>query len=761
VSGRYPVVAPGVGDFRSGGAIPANRWRAPEPDGEERLVATHCAFCGVQCGMYLRVNGQGQVFGVEPRDHDINKMRLCPKGVVAYQQVCHPDRLTTPWLRDSRDRPLRPASWDEALDRVVTEIGRIQAGYGPDAFGVISGASITTEKSYLMGKFARVGLRTRHIDYNGRLCMVSAAAANKRAFGIDRAANPWADMLDSQVIVVAGANLGECFPVATQYFWGARDRGAKLVMVDPRETSVARTADIHVALRPGTDAAFFNGLLHVIVRDGLVDEGFIAARTVGWEAVRDTVAGYPPERVGAICGIPPSQVEEVAGLWGRAERAMAFHARGIEHHIQGSENCMAVINLVLATGQIGRPGAGYGTLTGQGNGQGAREHGQKADMLPGMRNIEDPDDRAYIAGVWGIDESDLPHAGTSFMEMIHQMGRGEIRGVLGICNNPLVSLPDQATVAAGYNTLEFHVQLDFFLSETAERADVVLPTTTWAEDEGVVANSEGRVLKLNKAAEPPGQARPDWWIICEIARRLGVGDKFAFAGAREIFDELRVASRGGVADYYGITYEKIEETGGVFWPCPELDHPGTPRLFEDRFCHPDGRARLTAIEWHQPAEPPDDDYPLRLTTGRTVAQYLSGNQTRRLPGLVEQTPRPWVELHPSLGFANGDPVRVVTRRGAVRYPALVTETIRADTVFVPYHWGAPLAANILTIDALDPISKIPEFKVCACRVERADAVDPVSPPPMPPGRVAYADETEPMGDPRPPTMSQGRGTSQR
>jgi assimilatory nitrate reductase catalytic subunit len=304
------------------------------------------------------------------------------------------------------------------------------------------------------------------------------------------------------------------------------------------------------------------------------------------------------------------------------------------------------------------------------------------------------------------------------MEMVHQMSAGVIRGLLGICNNPFVSLPHHKVVRRGYEALEFHAQSDFFLSETAERADVVLPTTAWAEDEGVMTNGEGRVIKHNKAAEPPGEARPDWWIMCELARRLGVGDKFPFSSAREVFDELRVASKGGAADYFGITYEKVEETGGVFWPCPDLDHPGTPRPFEGgRFYHP-------------------------------------------LPGLVEQTPRSWVEVHPWLGFGDGDPVRVVSRRGQATYPALVTETIRPDTVFVPYHWPVPVAANLMTIDALDPVSRMPEFKVCAVRVERGDAVDPVPAPPVPPGQTAYEPETRPLAERRSPTMPQGRGTAE-
>ncbi|MDQ3673288.1 MAG: molybdopterin oxidoreductase family protein [Gemmatimonadota bacterium] len=757
---RKAPIAPGIDDFRSTGAGTADEWRTDQDD--ERQVPTHCCFCGVQCGMYLRVDGRGRVFGVEPRHHDINKGKLCPKGVVAYQQVNHPDRLTFPLMRDSRDAPLRRASWDEALDRVVAEIGRIQKSHGRDAFGVYSGSSLTTEKTYLMGKFARVALGTRHIDYNGRLCMVSAAAANKKAFGIDRAANPWADMLETDVILVAGANVGECFPVAMQYFWGARDRGAKLITVDPRQTPLARTADVHVPLRPGTDAAFFNGVLHAVIREGLIDEDFIAARTNDFEAVRRVVTAYDPARVGEICGLDPALIERVAQLWGGAERAMAFHARGIEHHVQGVDNCLTIINLVLASGQIGRPGAGYGTITGQGNGQGGREHGQKSDQLPGQRMITDPAARAHIAEFWRIDEAELPGEGTSAVEMVSQMGSGEIKGLIGICNNPFVSMPDREQIERDYAQLEFHCQIDFFLSETATRADVVLPGTVWAEDEGVTTNAEGRVVKHNKAAEPPGEVRTDWWIVCEIARRLGRhADKFAFDSAEEIFEELRGASKGGNADYSGITYARLDETGGIFWPCPSEDHPGTPRLFEERFYTPDGRAAFHPVEWHPPAEDIDGGYPLRLTTGRTVAQYLSGNQTRRLGALVEQTPRPWIEVHPSLGFANGDAVTVTTRRGSTTLPALVTETIRSDTVFIPYHWAGAVAANLLTINALDPTSKIPEYKVCACRVERGSKLTPVPVAPVPPGTEPYADARGPIGDTRPPTMPQGRGTSER
>jgi assimilatory nitrate reductase catalytic subunit len=711
--------------------------------------------------MYLRVDEHGKVFGVEPRNHDINRSRLCPKGLNAYQQVNHPDRLTAPLIRRSRDEEFREAGWEEALDFTVNEVRRIQAEYGRDAFGLLGGASLFSEKTYLVGKFARVALRTKHVDYNGRLCMVSAAGANKLAFGIDRAGNPFSDILLTDCLLIAGSNVGECFPVMTQYVWGARDRGASLIVVDPRETAIARTADVHVALRSGTDSAFFNAVLNVVVTEGLADEEFLAARATGWDAVREAVSAYTPERAAEICGIPAEQVVQVARMFAGAERAMAWHARGIEHHTQGVENCLSVINLCTATGNLGKPGAGYGTITGQGNGQGGREHGQKSDLLPGGRSINDPAARTWISDFWGIREEDLPQAGTSMMEMVWQMQREEIRGLIGICNNPFVSLPHYAAVKDGYDKLQFHAQFDFFLSETAANAHVVFPVTTWAEDDGVMANAEARVVKHNKAQDPPPGVRTDTWVMCELARRLGAGDKFAFRSSEDVFDELRAASRGSVNDYYGITYERLEQTGGISWPCPDLDHPGTPRLFADgRTYHPDGMVHMQVVEWHEPADAFDEDFPMRLTTGRTVAHYLSGNQTRRLGALVEQTPRPWVEVHPSHGYRTGDPIRVTTRRGSEVFPALVTEAIRPDHVFVPYHWPVPTAANALTIDALDPRSKIPEYKVCACRIERAAQVDEVPAPPTPPGRPAYPETQASRTTTRPPSAPQGRSTGE-
>jgi assimilatory nitrate reductase catalytic subunit len=710
-------------DFQRAGR-PESGWDAADRL-PELLVPTHCCFCGVQCGMYLRVS-DGQVTGVEPRDYPHNRGSLCPKGVVAYQQVNHPDRLTSPLIRrGGKGGRLERASWDEALDYVAQRWQAIQQQHGRDAVAVYSGSSMTNEKCYLMGKFARVGLGTRHIDYNGRLCMSSAAAAYTKAFGIDRAPIPMTDIPLSDCMLVVGANVAECFPVAMQWLWRARDRGARLIVVDPRETPTARTADLWLPVRPGTDIAELNSMLRQNIQDGLADEAYIQARTVGWEDVRAAVEPYTPELAERISGVPAERIVAAARLYGRAATSLIMHARGIEHSTHGVNNVLACINLALARGQVGKMGGGTIMLTGQGNGQGGREVGQKANQLPGYRHIDVLEERQYIADVWGIPEPELPQEGAAATEMVRLMADGTIKSCLVICSNLMVSLPDNAVVQRALANLDPLVVIDFFMSETAELADVVLPGSVWCEDEGTTTNLEGRVIKINRAADPPGEARRDVDIICDLAARLGRRQYFPYHSSREVWEELRVASKGGMADYSGITWEKIDAQNGVFWPCPSEEHPGTPRLFAERFAHPDGKARFNAVEYAPAAEEPGGDFPFRLTSGRVVYHYLSGNQTRRLGFLQSHAPEPWVEIHPQaaarLGIQPNDRVRVRTPRGEMELKALVSPTIRPDTLFIPFHYGHREAVNQLTNAAVDPTVKIPEYKVCAAAVERLDA----------------------------------------
>jgi assimilatory nitrate reductase catalytic subunit len=449
--------------------------------------------------------------------------------------------------------------------------------------------------------------------------------------------------------------------------------------------------------------------------------------------VAEHVREWTPRQTAQVTGISERAIRQAAEWWGEAKSSFLMHARGIEHHSHGVQNVLGAINIVLASGRIGREGCGYATITGQANGQGGREHGQKCDQLPGARDISNPEHREYIAKIWGVSADEIPAAGVDCYEMFRRIDRGEIRGLLSICFNPKVSLPDNKFITRCLEKLEFYVAIDFFLNETAQHADVVLPGSLQEEDEGVVTQIEGRVIKINQAVDPPGDARQDWRIIQDIARSLGREHGFTFTEPREIFDELRIASQGGIADYSGITYEKIEKQGGVFWPCTSEDDPGTPRLFETDswnpiamgagpFYFPDGKARFNVAPYTPPAEDVDDEYPLMLTTGRVVSQFLSGTQTRRIGPLVDQYPEPRIEMHPQLaeklGIADGDFAKAETRRGEVTLRAMVVTTIRPDTIFIPYHWAGRKSANQLTISAQDPISKIPEYKVCAVRVKK-------------------------------------------
>jgi assimilatory nitrate reductase catalytic subunit len=707
--------------------------RGIEPD---RLVKTHCCFCGQQCGIQLKVK-DNEVIGFEPwEEFPFNRGMLCPKGVKRYLQGSHPDRLLHAYQRDpSSPNGFRPVKYDEAIRTVAENLLRIQSQHGDSSVAVLSGASLTTEKAYLMGKFARMCLRTSNIDYNGRLCMVSAGAGNKKAFGIDRAANPWSDIAKADVVWISGANVAECAPITTSYVWQAREFGAKIIVVDPRITPVARTCDLFLPVKPGRDVALFNGILHLMIERDWLDHEFIERNTVGFDSVAQHVRGWTPARTAEVTGISEKAIRQAAEWWGTARSSFLLHARGIEHHSHGVENVLGAINLVLASGRIGREGCGYATITGQANGQGGREHGQKCDQLPGARDLANPDHRAHVATVWGIDPDELPAPGVDALEIFRRIDQGEIHSLLSICFNPVVSLPDNNFITRMLEKLDFFVAIDFFLNETAQFADLVLPGSLQEEDEGTVTQIEGRVIRINQAVDPPGDARQDWRIVQDIAAAMGRPRGFTFCEPREIFDELRRASQGGVADYSGITYEKIERQFGVFWPCPSDDHPGTPRLFEPGsfnpvacgagpFYFPDGKARFNVAEYRSPAEDVDAEYPVILTTGRVVSQYLSGTQTRRIGPLVAQYPEPRVEMHPQLadelGIVDEQWITVESRRGTCTLRAQVVRTIRPDTIFIPYHWAGPKSANQLTISAQDPISKIPEYKVCAVRVRRAD-----------------------------------------
>ncbi|NGO47704.1 molybdopterin oxidoreductase family protein [Streptomyces ureilyticus] len=741
---------------------------------QNTVTPTHCPYCALQCGMNLTPEQDGSVAVVERPDFPVNRGALCGKGRTAPAVLSSSVRLTTPLVRNAG--VLEPATWEEALGRIADALSRTRTEHGPDACGVFGGGGLTNEKAYTLGKFARVVLGTSQIDYNGRFCMSSAAAGGIKAFGLDRGLPfPLEDIPKTGCVILVGSNLAETMPPALRYLTELKANGGKLIVIDPRRTRTAEQADLHLAPRPGTDLALALGLLHLVVAEGRTDEAYIQERTSGWEEARAAAMAHWPELVERITGVSVPQLRETVRLFCEPESAMVLTARGPEQQSKGTDTVGAWINLCLATGRAGRPLSGYGCLTGQGNGQGGREHGQKADQLPGYRKLDDPAARRHVAEVWGVDPDSLPGPGRSAYELLDALGT-DIRSLLLMASNPVVSAPRAAHIEERIKSLDFLAVCDVVLSETAALADVVLPVTQWAEETGTMTNLEGRVLLRRRAITPPEDVRSDLEVMHELASRLGVEKGFP-TDAEEIFEELRRASAGGPADYSGITYRRLAEENGVFWPCPAeapepqqadagtpappaskplpgtasataqdgedaaLDlwpddpaseaepraaaaaHPGTPRLFLDRFATPDGRARFVTVTHRPLAEEPDDEYPVLLTTGRVVSQYQSGAQTRRVDELNAAAPSAFVELHPRLaerlGAKEGDPLAVVSRRGRATAPARITTSIRPDTVFMPFHWPGEGRANTLTNPALDPTSRMPEFKACAVRVELA------------------------------------------
>ncbi|WP_240643806.1 molybdopterin oxidoreductase family protein [Antribacter gilvus] len=776
------------------------------------MVDSHCPYCALQCGMSLtvpgpvpaeepqvgapprsrdrlvpradaplRLDGGAPTSGsaassagpprllpvVAPREFPTNRGGLCQKGWTSASVLDASDRLTVPLVRGASGE-LEPATWDAALDLVAGRLASLAAEHGPQAVGVFGGGGLTNEKAYALGKFARTVLRTPDIDYNGRFCMASAAAGMNRSFGVDRGLPfPLADVGGAQAVLLLGSNVAETMPPAVQHLAGARGRGG-LVVVDPRRSVTARLtedgAGVHLAPVPGTDLVVLLGLLHVLLAEGLADRAYLAERTSGFDDVARSVAAWWPERCEGVSGVPADELRRVARLLAAASPdqggagVYVLTGRGVEQSTQGTATVTAAINLALALGLPGRAGSGYGAITGQGNGQGGREHGQKADQLPGYRKIDDPAARAHVAAVWGVDPESLPGPGKPAVQLLRSLGTPDgPKALLVHGSNLVVSAPNASAVVDRLRSLDLLVVCDFVPSETARLADVVLPVTQWAEEEGTMTSLEGRVIRRRKAVDAPGEARSELWILAELARRLGSEVSFPTDPA-VVFDELARASAGGPADYSGLSHARLDadeaEAGpGLFWPVPAgeagasagaenntapvtapgsghsvvLDggadgapHPGTPRMFLERFPTPDGRARMVPVDHTGPSDDVRADAPVYLVTGRVLQHYQSGAQTHRVADLERMVPAPYVELHPMLGFRLGVPdgarVRLTSARGWVEADARWTDALRPDTVFMPFHWSGVGSVNRVTTDATDPISGMPEFKVCAVDV---------------------------------------------
>lgn len=707
---------------------------------------THCPYCALQCAMTLKSPAEltpasepgsvpvpaqaaalvavtAPVLEVSGRDFPTNRGGLCRKGWTSATLLNHPGRVTEPLLKGD-DGIHRPIGWDQALAMVTTAVKETRARYGKDAVGVFGGGGLTNEKAYMLGKFARLALGTSRIDYNGRFCMSSAAAAGMRAFGVDRGLPfPLEDLDNASTIMMLGSNVAETMPPFVQHLKGVRDAGG-LIIVDPRRSATANfTADgggIHLQPLPGTDLTLLLGLSHVVVHEGLADAAFIAARTSGYDAVARSVNAFWPERVQSITGVPAELIRETARRLADGARkggSYILTGRGVEQHVDGTDTATAAINLSLLLGLPGSLRSGYGTLTGQGNGQGGREHGQKADQLPGYRKITDPAARAHMAAVWGVPEETIPGPGLPAVQLLKSLGQPDgVRCLLVHASNIAVASPDANSVIAGLRSLDFLVVCDFFMSETAAEADLILPVLQWAEEEGTLTNLEGRVLRRRRALQPPAGARSELWIMARLAEALEAPSTYS-EDPETVFEELRLASAGGLADYSGIDYAMLDRGEAAYWPYP-AGSTGTPRLFLDAFAHADGKAVMTPVAPRRRRTPATNTDPaaktMTLITGRLLEHYQSGAQTRRVSELLASQPEAKVQIHPaaavSMGITEGSLVSVSNERGQVVCRAELSTAIRPETVFLPFHFPELESANRLTEAATDPISGMPEFK---------------------------------------------------
>ncbi|RCW63892.1 assimilatory nitrate reductase catalytic subunit NasC [Saliterribacillus persicus] len=690
---------------------------------KEKVYDTQCPYCSMQCKMQLieQTVISRKIHKTIGKDNPTSEGRLCIKGINAHQHALHRDRLKEPLMKI--DGTFVPVSWNKALEVIKEKFTALQQTEGNNALSVYGSASITNEEAYLLGKFARVALGTKYIDYNGRLCMGAAATAANQTFGMDRGFSMTLDEIPkTRCIILAGTNIAECQPTIMPYFERAKENGAYIIAIDPRETATTNFADLHLKNKPGSDVALANGLLKILIDEKLLDEDFLAARTNGFEELKEQMESIDLDEVAELTGVSKEQIYQTAIVFGKETTGMIFTARGIEQQLDGTAAVRSFINLLLATGKIGKAYSGYGAVTGQGNGQGAREHGQKTDQLPGYRSIENQEHREHISKLWGIDEKDLPRKGVSAYEMFEKIEEGEIQAMFIMCSNPIISNPNANFVKKALKKLDFLVVADLFLSDTAKLADIVLPATSYLEDAGTMTNVEGRVM-LREASYPiVGNAKHDWQIICEIANALGKEKYFNYQSVEEIFEELRLTSKGGKSDYYGITYERLRKEKGVLWPCPSPTEPSTLRLFEQSFAHPDGKAKMAFFSNHGEVKKPKTSrkYPLLLTTGRVMSHYLTGEQTRKSPSLAAHNVEAFMEVHPETakqyGIKKNTLVKVESKFGWIVVRSKWSDSIRKDTVFVPFHWTESQNVNRLVSNQLDPYCKMPGFKVSAVNI---------------------------------------------
>lgn len=703
---------------------------------ETRKVTTTCAYCGVGCQLELNAVGN-TLTGVTAVDGGVNRGALCSKGRFGYEFVNHPERLTVPLIRENGT--WRESNWDEALTLVATKLAEIRTAYGPDAIGALSSARCTNEENYLFQKFVRGILGTNNIDHCARLCHSSTVAGLAAAFGSGAMTNSIEEIEDTDVILITGSNTSENHPIIGRMVKRAVDRRrAKLIVVDPRQIPLVRFAHIWLRPTPGTDAAWINGLCHVILKEGLWNQDFVKERTEGFEAFRTSVEAFSPEVVERITGIASEDLRRAARLYAKAPKAMILYAMGITQHTNGTDNVKALANLVMLCGHVGREGTGLNPLRGQNNVQGACDMGALPHVLPGYQPVTDEEVLAVFQAEWATGVRLSHKVGLTVTQMFPAVLDGRLRAMYIVGENPALSDANGRHVRKALESLDFLVVQDIFRTETAEYAHVILPGASFAEKDGTFTNTERRVQRVRTIVNPPGRALPDWEIFCRLAKiysqvqhrqspRFGRSEAWLqrhrdmgywdYDNPSQIFDDLAALN----PSYRGISYRRLER-GSLQWPCPHRHHPGTPYLHKDGFSR--GRGLFHAVPYRGPAESPDEDYPFYLSTGRIHYHYHTGTMTRRCRGLDLLVPEERILLHPEdaerLGIESGERVRVVSRRGAVEACVEVSLDPQPGMVFATFHFSE-VPINTLTNDALDPIAGIPEFKVCAVRVEKIGA----------------------------------------
>ncbi len=686
----------------------------------DNWVRTTCGYCSVGCGMLVGVKA-GVAVGVRgDPDHPVNEGRLCPKGLSEHLTLVAEGRLTTPMIDGVA------TSWDHALDHVVQRFHELVEQYGPEAVAVLSTGQLVTEEFYALGKLVRLGLGLAHYDGNTTLCMASAVSGYKMSFGSDGPPGAYQDFEDADVIMLIGANIADNHPLLAPRL--LNNRAATVIVVDPRVTKTAMVANIHLAIRPRTDIVLLNGMIKLLLDEGLIDNDFVAAHTDGWPELVEHLHDYTVEMVVETCGIDEAAFRAAALAFGRAKRGLVAWTMGVNHSIQGSETVALINTLCAVTGNIGRPGASPMSITGQCNAMGTREAGFTTSM-PGYRAYDDPAARAELANLWGIDEARLPTArGRAYPDIIEGIIGGRIKALWVIGTNPVVSFPNRELLEYALSRLDLLVVQDGFETPTTAMAHVTLPAAIWGEKDGTFTNSERRVSRVRKLVEPPGDALSDFDIFLELADRLGMRDEL-FPGWKvpeDAFAEWTRVSAGRLCDYSGINYDRIDAAGGVQWPCtPEtVDISGTPRLYTDGVVGtPTGRVNLQRVTAKPVTAGRQQRFPLVLNTGRTVEHWHTRTKTGRVPILEHLAPQGWVEMNPydarRLELRSGELVSVVSERGRItRIPLRVTSIVRAGEVFIPFHFDE-MCANLLTDSQFDPISREPNYKQCAVRVERS------------------------------------------